>query len=56
MSHDDYCATIDSLSAHSESAFSMIDPTYCNALPYEIRYLKSLSLFKRKLSTHLLTL
>ena len=45
-----------SLSAHSESTFSMIDPKYWNALPYDTRCLKSLSLFKCKLSTHLITL
>ena len=54
--HDDYCATLDFLSAHSESAFSVIDTKYWNALPYDIRRLKSLSLFKYKLSTHILTL
>ena len=43
------CSTI---SAHSESAFSA--PKYWNSLPYDIRCLKSLSLFKCKLSTHLL--
>ena len=42
------------ISAHSESAFSVVAPKYWNALPYDIRCLKSL--FKRKLSTHLLTL
>ena len=30
------------ISAHSESAFSMVAPKYWNALPYEIKYLKSL--------------
>ena len=44
------------ISDHSESAFSVVDPKYWNALPYDIRCLKSLSLFKCKLSTHLLTL
>ena len=44
------------ISAHSESAFSVVAPKYWNALPYDIRCLKSLSLFKCKLSTHLLTL
>ena len=44
------------ISAHSKSAFSVVAPKYWNALPYEIRCLKSLSLFKCKLSTHLLTL
>ena len=38
------------LSAHSESAFSVVSSKYWNALPYEIRYLKSLSLFKCQLS------
>ena len=47
------CSTI---CAHSESAFSVVAPKYCNALPYAIRCLKSLSLFKCKLSTHLLKL
>ena len=44
------------ISAHSESAFSVVAQKYWNALPYEIRCLKSLSLFKCKLSTHILTL
>ena len=44
------------LSVNSESAVSVIDPKYWNSLPYDIRCLKSLSLFKCKLSTHLLTL
>ena len=44
------------ISAHSESAFSVVAPKYWNALPYDIRCLKSRSLFKCKLSTHLLTL
>ena len=44
------------ISAHSESAFSVVAPKYWNSLPYDIRCLKSLSLFKCKLSTHLLTL
>ena len=44
------------ISDHSESAFSVVAPKYWNALPYDIRCLKSLSLFKCKLSTQLLTL
>ena len=44
------------ISAHSESAFSVVAPKYWNSLPYEIMYLKSLSIFKCKLSTYLLTL
>ena len=44
------------ISAHSDSAFSVVAPKYWNSLPYDIRCLKSLSLFKCKLSTHLLTL
>ena len=44
------------ISAHSESAFSVVAPKNWNSLPYDIRCLKSLSLFKCKLSTHLLTL
>ena len=52
-SHDDYYCASSTLSAHSESAFSAIAPKYWNALPYDIRCLKSL--FKRKLSAHLLT-
>ena len=47
------CST---LSDHSESAFYVIAPKYWNALPYDIRCLASLSLFKCKLSTNLLTL
>ena len=47
------CST---LSAHSESALSVITPKYWNDLPYGIRYLKSLLLFKCNLSTYLLTL
>ena len=47
------CSTI---SAHYGSAFSVVAPKYWNSLPYDIRCLKSLSLFKCKLSTHLLTL
>ena len=44
------------ISAHSESAFSVVAPKHWNALPYEIRCLKSLTIFKCKLSTYLLTL
>ena len=44
------------LSSQSESAFSVEAPKYWNALPYDIRCLQSLSLFKCKLSTDLLTL
>ena len=44
------------ISAHSESAFSMVAPKYWNALPYEIICLKYLSIFKCKLSTYILTL
>ena len=41
------------ISAHSESAFSVVAPKYWNSLPYDIRCLKSLSLFKCKLSSQL---
>ena len=44
------------ISAHYKSAFSIVSPKYWNALPYDIRCLKSLSLFEYKLSTHILTL
>ena len=44
------------ISAHSESAFSVVAPKCWNAIPYNIRCMKSLSLFKCKLSTHLLKL
>ena len=44
------------ISANSKSAFSVVAPKYWNALPYDIRYLKSLSLYKCKLSTHQLIL
>ena len=40
------------ISAHSEYALSVVAPTYWNNLPYEIRYLKSLSTFKYKLNNH----
>ena len=38
--------------AYSESAFSVIAPKSWNSLPYDIRCIKSLSLFKRKLYVH----
>ena len=44
------------ISAHSESAFSVVAPKYWKAIPYKIRCLKLLSIFKCKLSTYLLTL
>ena len=37
---------------YSESAFSVIDPKSLNSLPYDIRCVASLSLFKRKLYVH----
>ena len=36
----------------SESAFSVIAPKSWNSLPYDIRCVKSISLFKRKLYVH----
>ena len=39
-------------SAYSESAFSVIAPINWNSLPYDIRCITSLSLFKRKLYVH----
>ena len=44
------------ISAHSESSLYVIAHQYWNALPYDIRCFTSLSLFKCKLSTPLLTL
>ena len=38
--------------AYSESAFSVIAPKSWNSLPYDIRCITSLSLFKRKLYVH----
>ena len=40
------------LLAYSESAFSIISPKGWNSLPYDIRCVTSLSLFKRKLFVH----
>ena len=44
------------ISAHSESAFSVVAPKYWNALLYQIRCLKSLSIFKCEFSTYLLNI
>ena len=38
--------------AFSESAFSVIAPKSWNSLPYDIRRVSSISLFKRKLYVH----
>ena len=38
--------------AYSESAFSVINPKSWNSLPYYIRFVTSLSLFKCKLYVH----
>ena len=38
--------------AFSESAFSVIAPKSWNSLPYDIRCVSSISLFKRKLYVH----
>ena len=38
--------------AYSESAFSVIAPKRWNSLPYDIRCITSLSLFKHKLYVH----
>ena len=44
------------LNVHAEYAFSVVAPKYWNALSYDIKCLQSMSTFKCKLSTHLLTL
>ena len=43
MTHDYYCATLDSL-VHSESDFSVIAQQYWNAIPYDTRCMKYLSI------------